>query len=1170
MTLTTIPTQVTAVPTQQLVIFDSHVPDLDFLYRALAPQTIAHTLSPTADAIATITALLATTGAKSLALVAHGEPGVIHLGAQPLDRDVLAARAGLLQEWGVEEIALYACEVGADRTFVAELERLTGAKVAAATGKVGAAALGGSWDLVGQQQDRIWLATHLAGYTGILGDEFLAPANSYVTGFQEAPAIASFSDGSFVMAWDSFGKDGANTKGIAARRFNADGSPNGPEFQVNTFTPGFQFLPAITALSGGGFVVTWQSEGKDGSGFGIAARLYQADGSPLTVEEFQVNNFDPPGDQFAPAVTALSGGGFVVTWQSEGKDGSGFGIAARLYQADGTPLGDEFQVNTFTSGDQFAPAVTALSGGGFVVTWESDDGTDRRIAARLYQADGTPLGDEFQVNTFSLGFKGSPAVTALSGGGFVVTWQSNDGSGRGIAARLYKADGTPLGAEFQVNTNNTDNQGQPAVTALSDGGFVISWQGPAEQLDPLKRDDIFGQRYDASGTRIGPEFLINNKFTDDDQRDPALAGIPGGGFVSAWSSRGKDADSFGIAYRLFEGSTIPANTINDAPAGTNKSINILEDSTYTLTVADFGFIDPNDSPANAFSAVKITTLTSTGTLKLGGVAVTAGDAIAVADITTGNLTFTPTANTSGVANFTFQVQDNGGTANGGIDLDPTPNKITFNVTPVNDAPLITIGATDKSTGSVTEIADGGLGENTSNLNATGTLTITDIDLTDVQTVRFNPQGTGYFGTFIPTIVDNTTGDGKGQISWSFSVPDKDLDSLPAGKVLNQTYTITLNDGQGGTANQDVVITLNGSNDAPIAVKPLGKQTIGEGKPFNFTIPTDTFSDVDAGDKLTYSATLSNGKPLPEWLKLNPLTGEFSGTPTGTAAGKYDIKVIATDTAGATANTTLSLKVLDFIGTKGKDNLTGTKDDDCLKGLAGDDHLKGEGGNDHLEGGQGNDILEGGQGNDTYIFNTKRDRGTDTIVESKKGGWDTIVFEGKERIKIDLSQTQAQQVTEQLVLKVVNIEAVVGGHGKDIIKGNDRHNALVGRSGNDILYGGKGADSFIFGGYGETSIKDLGVDKILDFAPTVDRVFLSKSIFANLTTGVDQSLLAQDFAIVNNDLAAATSTAAIVYNRKNGRLFYNENGAIDGLGIGGQFAELSKGLNLTATDFSTFA
>ena len=83
--------------------------------------------------------------------------------------------------------------------------------------------------------------------------------------------------------------------------------------------------------------------------------------------------------------------------------------------------------------------------------------------------------------------------------------------------------------------------------------------------------------------------------------------------------------------------TLRVTEVNDVPAGTDKTVTTAEDTAYTFAAADFGFTDPNDIPANAFSRVQITTLPAAGTLKLSGTAVTAGDFITVADIP--NLTF---------------------------------------------------------------------------------------------------------------------------------------------------------------------------------------------------------------------------------------------------------------------------------------------------------------------------------------------------------------------------------------------------------------------------------------------------------------------------------------------------------------------------------------------------
>ena len=136
--------------------------------------------------------------------------------------------------------------------------------------------------------------------------------------------------------------------------------------------------------------------------------------------------------------------------------------------------------------------------------------------------------------------------------------------------------------------------------------------------------------------------------------------------------------------------TITVTPVNDAPVGADKTVTVVEDSSYTLTVADFPLTDPNDSPANALQSVVIATLPTAGTLRLSGVAVTAGQEILAADITAGKLSFTPAADGAGTnySSFTFQVRDAGGTANGGVNLDASPNKLTIDVTNVNDAPVL--------------------------------------------------------------------------------------------------------------------------------------------------------------------------------------------------------------------------------------------------------------------------------------------------------------------------------------------------------------------------------------------------------------------------------------------------------------------------------------------------
>ena len=127
--------------------------------------------------------------------------------------------------------------------------------------------------------------------------------------------------------------------------------------------------------------------------------------------------------------------------------------------------------------------------------------------------------------------------------------------------------------------------------------------------------------------------------------------------------------------------TLSVTWVNQPPVGASNAVTIVQNTPYTFQASDFGFTDPADTPPDGFLGVKISELPSAGALWNGDQKVNAGDTISVDDINKGLLTFAPDADTYGqdYAAFSFQVQDDGGTANGGIDLDQTPRTFTMNV-----------------------------------------------------------------------------------------------------------------------------------------------------------------------------------------------------------------------------------------------------------------------------------------------------------------------------------------------------------------------------------------------------------------------------------------------------------------------------------------------------------
>lgn len=297
-------------------------------------------------------------------------------------------------------------------------------------------------------------------------------------------------------------------------------TPEGSEAQVNTETTRYQRYPSITSLSDGGYVITWESNYQDGDGDGIYAQRYDSAGVAVGVET-QVNTYTE-FNQSNPSITSLSDGGYIITWQSFHRY-IHFGIYAQRYDSTGAPVGTETLINTTTVNYQVSPSITSLSDGGYVIVWSSDnqDGDNYGIYAQRYDSAGNAVGGETLVNTYTTSDQWRASITSLGDGGYVVTWTSNggqDGDGSGIYAQRYDSAGNAVSGETLVNTHTTNDQWEPSITSLSDGGYVITWTSSGGQDGFYK--GIYAQRYDSAGTTVGAETLINT-FTSHNQQNPS-------------------------------------------------------------------------------------------------------------------------------------------------------------------------------------------------------------------------------------------------------------------------------------------------------------------------------------------------------------------------------------------------------------------------------------------------------------------------------------------------------------------------------------------------------------------------------------------------------------------------------------------------------------------------
>lgn len=421
-------------------------------------------------------------------------------------------------------------------------------------------------------------------------------------------SAAATADGGFVVSWvdDSEGVEPpfgyTDPSNILARAFDATGAALGPELTVNSGTSGLQDECQVIGLPGGGFAVAWtdysadaarsDAERDDPSGTSLSdirVQLYGADRAPLGAS-FLVNTVTEAG-QYDPQITALADGTLVVIWADFsrlGADTSGSGVKGRLLSADGQPLGDEFLVNSTTPDLQYRAEVTALAGGGFVVTWINGQiSSTREVRAQVFEADGSRVGAEINVNTATAGYQQITDTVALAHGGFVVVWQdrskgvggaTGDSSEDAIKAQVFTSEGLPVGGEILVNTATEGYQQSPRVAVLADGGFVVTWSDMSGERTHTGEDTEFNavkaQVFSGSGARIGSEFRVNVT-TAGDQAGPDVIGRADGGFTITWidSSTG----SYQSMMRSFEvtGDVVNGTSGNDVLAGT-----ALDDTLY--------------------------------------------------------------------------------------------------------------------------------------------------------------------------------------------------------------------------------------------------------------------------------------------------------------------------------------------------------------------------------------------------------------------------------------------------------------------------------------------------------------------------------------------------------------------------------------------------------------
>jgi microcystin-dependent protein len=517
--------------------------------------------------------------------------------------------------------------------------------------------------------------------------------------------------------------------------------------------------------------------------------------------------------------------------------------------------------------------------------------------------------------------------------------------------------------------------------------------------------------------------------------------------------------------------TVHVTPVNDAPDGADKVITLQEDATYTFTAADFGFSDAGEG--NGFLALKVTTLPGSGTLVLGD---TTGGSAAPTAVMSGAviaseflkfLMWQPAnnANGNGLASFTFQVIDDGDAA-GGLNTDSSPNRITFDVTAVNDAPSFTAGGDQ----TVSEDA----GAQTVNGWASAIVAGPGNEAGQVLSFTVSNDNTALFaeqptiaadGTLTYKFADNANGVATVRV-----VLSDDGGTAGGGKDSSDPITFTL--------------TATPVNDAPtdIGFKPMS--TTGGGLPSvmensaGAVIASVFVADIDDAT-FTYTLDDSRFEIVGDQLKLKAgVALDYE------AAQSITVKVTATDSGNQQVTRDVTIAVTDdgrdnnsapFISTANED--TTVQSGTPLSLLIGDGHFTDP---------QGTDLdylilVDGVAKPDWLTFDAETGllSGTPTSAEA-----------GSYVITVSATDGGLSSPSDEFILVVTNPTAPPDPKGtrrKDTLEGSDFDNIMDGRRGNDKLTGNGGADTFVFG-------KNYGRDVILDFNPEEgDRIDLSGAV-----------------------------------------------------------------------------
>jgi Ca2+-binding RTX toxin-like protein len=937
------------------------------------------------------------------------------------------------------------------------------------------------------------------------------------------PIVAASADGGFVLGWTT------PDHTLVVQPFDSESIALGSPLTItptDSDNPNVHIDDAgLTVLGNGNYVVSWSEEMLEQLGNGT-----NEIGSELFVQLFDGNTHLPMGNPVKvdttvqdraiyasePSVSTLANGGFVIAWEREYDAADNVDVYLQRFKADGSKDGAAVRVNTTVAGEQYGADVATLNDGSYVVTWVSvqydknENPTSGNVYLQKFNANGVKVGGETLVNTATKEIQGEPAITALKGGGFVITWATSDETSHAadanLYAQIYDKNGVKIGSQMLI-TSDDDRDLFPVVNATDDGGFLVTWEELSPNNSNNFQGDIYSQRFDANG---------NSTTVTGDANDNTLI-WKGAKAVLLNGEEGNDSLQGGAGNDILQGGA--GNDRLDGGSGADTLVGGSGDDAYVVdNLKDQIIENVSEGTDKVESSISWTLGNNLENLTLTGNAAINGTGNAQANILSGNSG--KNILTGGAGDDTMDGAAGVDTLIGGKDND------TYLVD------LITQGLGSKAIVALQDTVTENLNEGTDTvvlrMDPTavtafqGTATVTlganleNLDARNTGALNINLNGNAAANVLTGNDGNNILNGGVG------------IDTLIGGKgndtyVLDNVAELALIQEQASEGNDTLQITYR---NATTVAQTLNLTDASLHNIENITVTGTGLFDLvgnDRGNTLIGNAsrnviTGGSGNDILDGKAGGDLLSGGAGNDTYSVYSDKDAVVETADSGNDTVRVVSYAKnsytLADHVENAMADNLLAFN----LTGNALDNTLTGNVAANLLDGGLGADTLIGGKGNDVYIV----DNLDDVVTE--------LLNEGVDTVRSSVDYTLAANV-ENLTL----LDGATHGTGNalnNLITGNLADNTLDGAAGVDTLIGGKGNDTYLV----DLITKGLGSKAI---------VALQDTVTENLNEGTDTLVLRMDPTAVTAFQGTATMTlGANLENldaRNTGALNINLNG-----------------------------